>query len=110
VFQRGSDAQTLIGILNTIAPAPSTVRAELAGGPWDAFCARALLPDADARFQTATEMSAALSHVMEKEGTPKPGELAAFLRRVEEAPDTSTSDVETKVEMDAPTVKEPRSE
>ncbi len=112
-FQRETDAQTLLGVMNTVAPPPSSVRAELAGGPWDAFCAKALAPDPERRFQTAGEMSMALARLLELEGVPKLDEMATFLRKVEEAPDAPVAEAsapETNLEMDAPTVKEPRSE
>jgi eukaryotic-like serine/threonine-protein kinase len=110
-FQRESDAQTLVAIMNSVAPPPSSVRPELAEGPWDAFCAKALMPAPAQRFQTAAEMSAALARLLESEGVPKLDELAEFLRRVEAAPDappaTERGDgQEGNTDMDAPTVRE----
>jgi eukaryotic-like serine/threonine-protein kinase len=108
VFQRESDAQTLLSVMNTVAPAPSTLRAELAGGPWDAFSAKALEPDAGARFQSAREMGAALDALCAHEGMPRAEALAAFLAEVEAAPDLPSADpmTETKNDLDPPTVKE----
>ncbi len=85
VFERDTEAETLLAVMGTRAPAPSTLRPELAGGPWDAFLVRALQPDPALRFQSAQEMHAALTAIMDREGAPRPEDLAALLRDVEGA-------------------------
>ena len=83
VFERETDAETLLAVMGTVAPPPSTLRTELAGGPWDAFLARALQPNPAMRFQTATEMLSGLNGLLDHEGVPRPDDLSNFLREVE---------------------------
>jgi serine/threonine-protein kinase len=86
VFERETEAETLLAVMGTVAPPPSSERPELAGGPWDALLERALRPDPAQRFQTATEMHAALTAVMEREGKAHADDLAELLRKLEQVP------------------------
>ena len=83
LFPRTNDAVTLHAVLTGELPAPSSVRAGLRP-EWDAFCARALQRKADARFQSAVEMTAALDALLELEGVPKPDELSRWLGELEQ--------------------------
>jgi eukaryotic-like serine/threonine-protein kinase len=83
VFERDTEAETLLAVMGTVAPPPSALRPELAAGPWDAFLAKALQPDPGMRFQTAAEMVSALNALMDHEGVPRPDDLSNFLQDVE---------------------------
>jgi serine/threonine-protein kinase len=83
VFERETEAETLLAVMGTVAPAPSTLRPELAGGPWDPFLEKALQPDPARRFQSAAEMLSALTALMEHEGAPRPDDLSNLVRKLE---------------------------
>jgi serine/threonine-protein kinase len=108
LWKRTTDAETLLAILNAEAPPPSTVRAELAGGPWDAICTKALHPDRTRRFQSAREMALALSKILDDEGSARPDDLAQFVKSVETAPAISDEELPTTFGSDAETVREER--
>jgi serine/threonine-protein kinase len=114
VFERDTEAETLLAVMGTAAPPPSAFRPELAGGPWDPFCAKALAPDPALRFQSAREMLTALGAVMDHEGVPRPDELSDLVRRAEQvqsgiAPDASGESAHASVtssRSEAATVRE----
>jgi serine/threonine protein kinase len=102
VFERETEAETLLAVMGTVAPPPSSLRPELAGGPWDAFLAKALQPDPAARFQSATEMLHALNAVMDEVGAPHPDDLSNLVREVEQLPPAATGGSTSDRSFDAP--------
>lgn len=110
VWSRETDAETLLAIMHATPPLPSSVRPELAGGPWDELCRKALEAEPMRRFQSAREMSAALEKILEAEGLPKSDELAKLVRDAETWPMTAAEDVSgttAREGSDAATVREP---
>jgi hypothetical protein len=104
-----TEAQTLISVMTSVAPAPSLHRPALVGTAWDELCAKALQPKPARRFQTAREMSVAFTRLLEREGLPRLDELSEFVRRLEDASAPSTDRVDepakTRADIEEATMK-----
>ena len=109
LFHRGAEGPTLVAVLSADIEAPSTVRAGL-DPAWDAFIVRALGRDPDARFPSASVMSAEIGGLADGK-LPAADELCALVLQVlalpEPAPEliatgtrraTAESELATQVE------------
>jgi serine/threonine-protein kinase len=86
LFARNNSAATLLAVLEDVVPPIAAVRAEV-DPAWNAFFARALARDAEARFGSARAMGEELAALPDARSDDAQAKLAELMARFAEAPE-----------------------
>jgi serine/threonine-protein kinase len=89
LFQRSTDAATLLAVIDGEIPDVRTLRPEL-DPAWSELLERALKRDPDQRFQAAADMNAALEERLKVEGVPGAHELRDWVETMLALPSPGT--------------------